>query len=49
MPTQSFGLSQVLGLWNAQQTARVQLILEPEHGGGDWAIDDVYIDPYTRG
>jgi hypothetical protein len=48
-PTQSFGLSQVLGLWNAQQTATVQLILDPEDYGGAWAVDNVYIDPYTRG
>jgi hypothetical protein len=49
MPTRSFGLSQVLGLWNSQQTATVQLILEPEDYGGAWAVDDVFIDPYTRG
>jgi len=48
-PTQSFGLSQVLGLWNAEQTATVQLVLDPDDAGGAWAVDDVYIDPYTRG
>jgi hypothetical protein len=47
-PTPSFGLSQTLGLWNAQQTATVQIVLDPEDYGGAWAIDDVYIDPYTR-
>ena len=48
-PTQSFGLSQVLGLWNADQTASVQIVLNPEDYGGAVAVDDVYIDPYTRG
>jgi hypothetical protein len=48
-PTQSFGLSQVLGIWNASQTASVQIILDPENSGGNVAVDDVYIDPYTRG
>jgi hypothetical protein len=48
-PTQSFGLSQVLGLWHADQTASVQIVLDPENYGGAVAIDDVYIDPYTRG
>lgn len=48
MPTQSFGLSQTLGLWNQDQTATVQVILDPEDFGGAWAVDDVYIDPYTR-
>ena len=48
-PTQSFGLSQVLGLWHASQTAKVQIVLDPEDYGGAWAVDDVYIDPYTRG
>ena len=46
--TQSFGLSQTLGLWSPDQTATVQIILDPENYGGAWAIDDVYIDPYTR-
>ena len=48
-PTQSFGLSQVMGLWNSNQTAKVQIVLEPEDYGGAWAVDDVYVDPYTRG
>jgi hypothetical protein len=47
--TQSFGLSQTLGLWNSNQTATVQIILDPEDYGGAWAVDDIYIDPYTRG
>jgi hypothetical protein len=48
-PTQSFGLSQVLGLWDPKQTATAQIVLDPEDYGGAWAVDDVYIDPYTRG
>ena len=47
-PTQSFALSGPIGLWNADQTASVQIVLDPENYGGDWAIDDVYIDPYKR-
>ena len=47
-PTQSFALSQTLPLWNGDQTATVQVILDPEDFGGAWAVDDVYIDPYTR-
>jgi len=48
-PTPSFNLSQILGLWNADQVGTAQIVLDPENFGGDWAIDDVYIDPYTRG
>ena len=48
-PTQSFNLSQILGLWNADQAGTAQIIFDPENYGGAWAIDDVYIDPYTRG
>jgi hypothetical protein len=48
-PTQTFNLSQILGLWNADQVGTAQIVLDPEDYGGSWAIDDVYIDPYTRG
>jgi hypothetical protein len=48
-PTQSFGLAQTLGLWDSSQTASVQIVLDPEDYGGAIAVDDVYIDPYTRG
>jgi hypothetical protein len=48
-PTQSFSLSPILGLWHADQIGSVQIIFDPEDYGGAWAIDDVYIDPYTRG
>ena len=42
-------LSRSLPLWNASQTASVQLVFDPEDFGGAWAIDDVYVDPYARG
>ena len=48
-PTQSFNLAQVLGIWNGDQAYQVQLVFDAEHYGGNWAIDDVYVDPYTRG
>jgi hypothetical protein len=48
-PTQSFNLAQVLGIWNNDQSYQVQLVFDAERGGGNWAIDDVYVDPYSRG
>jgi hypothetical protein len=48
-PTQVFSLSSVLGQWNSTQATNAQLVLDPEDYGGNWAIDDVYIDPYVRG
>jgi hypothetical protein len=48
-PTQTFNLSQILGLWNADQVGTAQIVFDPEDYGGAWAIDDVYVDPYTRG
>jgi hypothetical protein len=48
-PSASMSLSSVLPLWNADQTASVQLMFDPENYGGNWAIDDVYVDPYGRG
>jgi hypothetical protein len=42
-------LATVLPMWNSSQNASVQIVFDPEDFGGDWAIDDVYIDPYTRG
>jgi hypothetical protein len=42
-------LSSVLPLWNIGQTLKVQLVFDPENYGGNWAIDDVYVDPYGRG
>jgi hypothetical protein len=48
-PTQSFNLAPVLGIWNGDQSYQVQLVFDPEDYGGNWAIDDVYVDPYSRG
>jgi hypothetical protein len=48
-PTQSFNLSQILGIWNGSQVGTAQIVFDPEDYGGSWAIDDVYVDPYTRG
>ena len=47
-PTSPIALSTVLGLWNADQSASVQFVFDPEDFGGAWAIDDVYIDPYSK-
>jgi hypothetical protein len=48
-PTRAFSLAPVLGIWNDDQSYQVQLVFEPEDYGGSWAIDDVYVDPYSRG
>jgi hypothetical protein len=48
-PSTSFNLAQVLGIWNADQAVQTQFVFEPEDGGGAWAIDDVYVDPFTKG
>jgi hypothetical protein len=45
----AYNLASLLGLWNADQDATVQLVFDPENYGGNWAIDDVYVDPYVRG
>ena len=47
-PTSPIALATVLSLWNADQSASVQLVFDPEDTGGAWAIDDVYIDPYSK-
>ena len=47
--TDRSALSTVLPLWNSGQTASVQFVFDPEDFGGAWTIDDVYVDPYTRG
>jgi len=47
-PTVPVALSTVLSLWNADQSASVQLVFDPEDSGGAWAVDDVYIDPYSK-
>ncbi len=41
-------LATTLPLWEAKSTLSVRLMFKPEQYGGAWAIDDVYIDPYTR-
>ena len=47
-PTPSLALSTVLPIWNGNQSASVQIVLDPEDYGGAWAVDDVYVDPYSR-
>jgi hypothetical protein len=47
--TPVLNLATTLPLWNGGQNATVQLVFDPEDYGGNWAIDDVYIDPYVRG
>lgn len=47
-PTPSFKLAQTLPLWQAGQTITAQIVLDPEDYGGDWQVDDIYIDPYRR-
>jgi hypothetical protein len=48
-PTPSLKLATTLPLWQSGQTLSVQIVFDPENYGGAFAIDDVYIDPYTRG
>jgi hypothetical protein len=45
----SFMLATALPLWQSGQTLSVRLVFDPEDFGGSFAIDDVYIDPYTKG
>jgi hypothetical protein len=47
-PTSSFNLAPVLGIWNSKQALTARIVLDPEDAGGAWAIDDVYVDPYSR-
>jgi hypothetical protein len=42
-------LATTLPLWQSGQTLSVQIVFDPEDYGGAFAIDDVYIDPYTKG
>lgn len=48
-PTAVLPLSTSLALWNSSQTLQVQLVFTTSAGGGDFQIDDVYVDPYVRG
>jgi hypothetical protein len=41
------GLASSLPLWMPGSTLKVRLQFQPS-GDGSWAIDDVYIDPYSR-
>jgi hypothetical protein len=45
----AFKLATTLPLWQSGQTLSVQMVFDPEDYGGAFAIDDVYIDPYTKG
>ncbi len=47
-PSHSMALGTALPLWRADDTLKVRLVFDPEDWGGDWLIDDVYIDPYRR-
>jgi hypothetical protein len=47
-PTAPVALATVLSLWNSSQSASVQLVLDPEDYGGAWAVDDIFIDPYSK-
>ena len=48
-PSASLNLARLLPLWHEDQDISVQLVFDPENYGGNWAIDDVYVDPYARG
>jgi hypothetical protein len=41
-------LGSTLPLWQAGSTLPVRIQFLPAQYGGDWTIDDVYIDPYAR-
>ena len=45
-PVMSLGAT--LPLWQPGSTLSVRLQFLPAQYGGDWAIDDVYIDPYAK-
>jgi len=40
-------LASALPLWMRGSTLKVRVVFEPS-GDGSWAIDDLYIDPYSR-
>ena len=42
-------LGSTLPLWQSGDTLTVRLQFLPAQYGGTWDIDDVYIDPYSRG
>lgn len=45
--TNQLPLAQALNLWEAGHTVDAQLVFRSVTGS--WVIDDVYVDPYTRG
>ena len=47
-PTAVLNLGDSLPLWQQRSTLTVRLQFLPATYGGSWAIDDVYIDPYSR-
>jgi hypothetical protein len=47
--TPAMALSTTLPLWQPGQTLTTRLQFVPEAYGGNWAIDDLYVDPYSRG
>ena len=47
-PTPTFKLAQTLPLWASGQSLKVQIVLDPEDGGGSWQVDDLYVDPLRR-
>jgi hypothetical protein len=48
-PSPSLALGSTLPLWQAGATLPVRIQFAPSQNGGSWNIDDVYIDPYSRG
>jgi hypothetical protein len=42
-------LGSTLPLWQSGDTLTVRIQFLPAQYGGAWSIDDVYIDPYSRG
>jgi hypothetical protein len=47
-PSPVLALSSMLPLWQSGSTLSVRIVFDPEDYGGAWAIDDLYIDPYSR-
>ncbi|MBO9533202.1 MAG: hypothetical protein J7513_09540 [Solirubrobacteraceae bacterium] len=46
--TPPIALATALPLWQSGQSVTAQLVLDPEDYGGDWQVDDIYIDPFRR-
>jgi hypothetical protein len=41
-------LGTMLPLWMPGSTLQAKLVFKPEAYGGAWAVDDIFIDPYSR-